>query len=190
MCLCTCVKWPIVTSKVPVVISAPLNHHCHPDHLLFLPSKPGSTKGCSICPRKEIYHLDCDECDFVICFYCATLPLKLRYKHDEHPLILSLAEQDASSQHWCDICEEKISSKARIYKCNSCDITLHIECLLGKDVYMLPGKEIIYGVEINLLPNYRLTRFICYYCNKRCQEKIVYKISEKNSLLFVGMSIV
>ncbi|KAG7648462.1 Zinc finger PHD-type [Arabidopsis thaliana x Arabidopsis arenosa] len=159
--------------------SEPLNHHFHP-HLLFLPSDFGSTRICSICKVRSQTRFDCGKCDFVLCFYCATIPMKFRYKHDEHLLTFSY-EQDASSEHWCDVCERKIYLKNGIYMCSECDITLHIQCLLGKEMYMLPGKEmIIYGgEEKDILRSNRLTRYICKKCNKRCQNGIVYKNSDE-----------
>lgn len=121
-------------------ISEPLEHHFHID-LLFLPSKYKSSAIGSICHRYTIYHLECGECDFSLCFGCATLPKKFMYKHDDHPLILFFG-QDASGQYWCDVCEKKMNPEHGAYMCNDCGVTLHIECLLGEDMYMLPGKTV------------------------------------------------
>ncbi|WZZ06226.1 hypothetical protein YC2023_092147 [Brassica napus] len=158
-------------------VSVPLNHQCHP-HLLFLPSQPGSERICSICKKTEKIRLECGECDFVFCFRCAILPMKFKYQHDEHPLIFSY-EEDSNGQHWCDVCEKEILPKNGIYTCNDCDIQLHIECLHGNNMYLLPCKSVIlnegkYDILCNDLP----TRYTCKRCQKRCEDKTVYKRSD------------
>ncbi|KAF2594725.1 hypothetical protein F2Q70_00044945, partial [Brassica cretica] len=158
-------------------VSVPLNHQCHP-HLLFLPSQPGSERICSICKKTEKIRLECGECDFVFCFHCAILPMKFKYKHDEHPLIFSY-EKDSNGQHWCDVCEKEILPKNGIYTCNDCDIQLHFECLHGTNMYLLPCKSVIlnegkYDILCNDLP----TRYTCKRCQKRCEDKTVYKRSD------------
>ncbi|CAG7903893.1 unnamed protein product [Brassica rapa] len=158
-------------------VSVPLNHQCHP-HLLFLPSQPGSERICSICKKTEKIRLECGECDFVFCFRCAILPMKFKYQHDEHPLIFSY-EEDSNGQHWCDVCEKEILPKNGIYTCNDCDIQLHIECLHGNNMYLLPCKSVIlnegkYDILCNDLP----TRYTCKRCHKRCEDKTVYKRSD------------
>lgn len=158
-------------------ISEPFNHHCHP-HLFFLPSKPGSTRMCSICKAYKKIHLECGECDFVLCFGCAIIPMKFMYKHDEHPLIF-LYEQDESGQHWCNICEQKLNPKEGLYMCNECDTNLHINCLFGEQIYLIPGKALIFGLKGDIILNNRLTRYICKQCNQRCENRVVYQMSDK-----------
>ncbi|CAF1844558.1 unnamed protein product, partial [Brassica napus] len=120
---------------------------------------------------------NCIECDFSLCFECASLPQKVRYKHDEHILTLFYGDQEASesNQNWCEICEKKIKTGQRFYTCDECCVTLHIECLLGKDMHSSfrsyssgPGKT-------DILPNNRMTRPICSTCRQRCQQKMVFQ---------------
>ncbi|KAG7559208.1 DC1 [Arabidopsis thaliana x Arabidopsis arenosa] len=99
-------------------ISEPLVHtsHLHP---LFLTSKPGEKqRSCSLC--KELGHLsrnetfNCIECDyFALCFKCATLPHKVRYKYDKHMRTLSYGDDTSTTTYWCEVCEGKINPKER-----------------------------------------------------------------------------
>ncbi|CAF1931698.1 unnamed protein product [Brassica oleracea] len=102
-------------------VSEPFEYQCHP-HSLFLTSRLSQT--CSICQKySSVSCLNCGECDFALCFSCATLPNKLRYKHDEHFLILSY-NKDASGHFWCEICEKEENIKSKgIYMCSDCNVT-------------------------------------------------------------------
>ncbi|KAF2607567.1 hypothetical protein F2Q68_00045920 [Brassica cretica] len=155
-----------------------INKHCQACAFRIYEAQPGSERICSICKKTEKIRLECGECDFVFCFHCAILPMKFKYKHDEHPLIFSY-EKDSNGQHWCDVCEKEILPKNGIYTCNDCDIQLHFECLHGTNMYLLPCKSVIlnegkYDILCNDLP----TRYTCKRCQKRCEDKTVYKRSD------------
>lgn len=45
-----------------------------------------------------MFVLYCLQSDFYLCFECATLPDKVIYKHDEHPLILCCGEQEEEEE--------------------------------------------------------------------------------------------
>ncbi|WZZ61155.1 hypothetical protein YC2023_061262 [Brassica napus] len=114
--------------------------------------------------------LNCGECDFALCFSCATLPNKLRYKHDEHFLILSY-NKDASGHFWCEICEKEENIKSKgIYMCSDCNVTLHSR-VVNFD-----------GTNFSILPNNHFTRRILTRCHNRCQQKIAFKKSEREIL--------
>ncbi|KAL9307639.1 putative chromatin regulator PHD family [Arabidopsis thaliana] len=158
-------------------ISEPLVHESHMDPL-FLTSKPGEQRGCSVCKDSRLEctneTFNCIKCDFALCFGCATLPQNVRYKHDDHILTLSYGKE--TSTDWCEVCEEKVSSKDRFYKCDEyCCVTLHIRCLIGKDLYMKPGSLCIYkdGRKLFVLPNNHMSRPSCTGCRKRCPYKTV-----------------
>ncbi|XP_024015637.1 uncharacterized protein LOC112089017 [Eutrema salsugineum] len=172
-------------------IAEPLDHCCHP-HPMFLTSDPNTTTDkCSVCGMSQNRRLNCGEGDFVLCFKCATLPDKVRYKHDEHYLIFSY-DGDAYCRYLCDVCEEHADPRMGIYRCSVCSTTLHITCLLGdyEEMYMLPGR-IKYDDEnittnINILSNNHLTRNICSRCKYRCTKLLVYKISDREVLCSFG----
>jgi len=164
----------------------PLVHASH-IHPLFLTSKPGEWRRvCSVC--KGFQHssteetFNCiEECDFSLCFGCATLPHKLRYKHDKHMLTLSYGEETSTmTYHWCEVCERKIKPKERFYMCDEyCCVTLHIDCILGRDKYMEPGSSWLYkgAMVCNLPNNHHMSRPRCSSCNRRCPYRIVFESS-------------
>ncbi|XP_019096417.1 PREDICTED: uncharacterized protein LOC109130818, partial [Camelina sativa] len=152
-------------------------HHPHPLYLTF---NPETLQYCWICQKLGAMRLNCGECTFVLCFGCATLPTKLRYKHDPHFLIFAY-DKDASGKYVCDVCEKEADPKSGIYTCHECNATLHIQCLLGvrEDMYMMPRGEFIFReLDVNVLPNNHLTRNICRCCHNRCTNKVVYKLSD------------
>ncbi|AAG51151.1 hypothetical protein [Arabidopsis thaliana] len=164
-------------------ISEPLVHESHM-HPLFLTSRPGERKHCDVCkkPRDTSTSetFNCNECVFSLCFKCAAIPYKVRYKHDKHMLTLSYGNETSMLTHWCEVCEGKINPKYRFYRCDEyCCVTLHMECLLGLDLYMTPGLSLFHSgaTDIDVLPNNRMSRPICKTCNKRCPFKVVFQCS-------------
>ncbi|KAG7547516.1 DC1 [Arabidopsis suecica] len=160
-----------------------VDHPSHP-HPLFLIYDWKTAQACSICRTKSIFirSLSCAECDFSLCFRCATLPYKVKHKDDEH--ILSLCyEKNASGLYWCQVCEKTTNPKKGYYTCNECGVTFHIKCILGEDPYMKAGtinEDCSQKVEV--IPNNRLSRPICNKCQRRCRYKIVFKTSNGNMI--------
>lgn len=116
---------------------------------------------------------------YIICFRCATLPYKARYKHDKHLLVFRKKEEGNDHQGWCDICESEIvySRKGGFYSCDDyCSTTVHVDCLLGKHPYMRPG-QIKYNRlhEVLILHNKTMSRPFCHGKDHRCQDKLVFK---------------
>ena len=58
---------------------------------------------------------------------------------------------------------------------DNCCVALHIECLLGVDLYMMPGSSwFYYGEKVDVLLNNRhASRPICSSCKMRCPHKII-----------------
>ncbi|KAF2560271.1 hypothetical protein F2Q70_00019002 [Brassica cretica] len=138
----------------------------------------GKYRPCSICKKEKVQTLNCIECSFFLCFYCATLPYKVRYEHDEHFLTLSYKENE--SLNWCEICEEIMDSTIWLYTCHECGTVFHIQCLLRKCApYVKPAQNLLLDDEkINIIPNNRLTRPICNGCGRRCQDKLILEFYE------------
>ncbi|CAH8319228.1 unnamed protein product [Eruca vesicaria subsp. sativa] len=156
-------------------ISEPFDHQCH-THPLFLSNELGKNRSCSICGKEKLLTLNCMECGFFLCFYCATLPYKVRYEYDEHFLTLSYKENVSLS--WCEVCEETLDSNKWIYTCNECGATFHIKCLLGNcATYVKPAQNLLFdGDRFNIIPSNRLTRPICNDCGRRCQDKQMFEV--------------
>nr|AAC18924.1 hypothetical protein [Arabidopsis thaliana] len=142
--------------------------HRHP---LFLSLDPKEKPMCHICrSTKDKKVLNCIECDFIVCFECATLPYMIRYKHDEHYLTFCHGDE-ASDSDWCELCEGKlaIGGKEGFYECKDCCTTLHINCLLGPDPYLMVGQRLpVPNGEIFFRHNNYTTRPFCSICNIRC----------------------
>ncbi|EOA19948.1 hypothetical protein CARUB_v10000199mg [Capsella rubella] len=172
-------------------LSEPLVHPSH-THPLFLTSKPEEwQRRCSVC--KESNHCSTNEsfncieeaCDFALCFVCATLPQKVRYKHDKHVLNMSYGKETSTTTNWCESCEEKINPEERFYVCDEyCCVTLHIECLIGADIYMKPDSSFHFHMKpgssislrgstfVQIWANNHMYRPFCSICKKRCPHKI------------------
>ncbi|CAA7015488.1 unnamed protein product [Microthlaspi erraticum] len=152
-----------------------INHESH-DHTLYINLTYGECVGCKSTLCSDHY-LECMRCKSFLGLHCATLPSLAHYEHDTHPLTLCYGEQGTTSgQYWCELCELKLDASEWFYTCDSCRVTLHVTCLLGKDMYMNP-RHIIEArprdVEITL--NDGNTRPFCYRCSRRCVEPVVYK---------------
>ncbi|XP_019089941.1 PREDICTED: uncharacterized protein LOC104734155 [Camelina sativa] len=162
-------------------ISEPFHHHSHP-HLLFVTSTQYDGEICSICQSWKPQPLNCVKCDFVLCFRCATLPHTARYQHDEHLLYFSYEEDAKDELYGCEICEEDIDPRKGLYSCNECGVTLHIDCLLGRDPYMKAGQTRTVNWDkttVHVLPNTYSTRPICKTCRRRCPYKIKIVVSSQ-----------
>ncbi|VYS58661.1 unnamed protein product [Arabidopsis thaliana] len=162
-------------------ISEPLLHPSHM-HPLFLTSKPDEERKCSVCAEargyytKETFNCIEEECDFALCFKCATLPQKVRYKHDKHILPLFYGKKTSSMTYWCEACEGKINPEEGFYKCDEyCCVHLHITCMLGKDLYLKPRSSwSISRGSLLILPNFMgISRPIFSSCHNRCPQRII-----------------
>lgn len=115
-------------------LSNPLIHanYHQLDHPLFFSKTRGICMGCksSNCSR---YLLECRKCNFVLGLKCATLPCVARYKHDRHPLALYYGKECTRN---CQKCESEIDTKTWFYTCSFSKDNLHVQCLLGSDIYI------------------------------------------------------
>ncbi|CAA7055238.1 unnamed protein product [Microthlaspi erraticum] len=162
-------------------VSNTLNHGSHP-HPLFCFST--ENKLCSACRQSSHPVMSCMECDFDLCFCCATLPKEVRHKYDRHPLSLCYGES-ASGLYWCEICEGELNPKEWFYTCNDCGSTLHVNCVLGDYLHIRPGHSFkaIDEEEFEVVANDGPTRPFCkdVICKKRCVQPFVMKSKDKNN---------
>ncbi|XP_019056711.1 PREDICTED: uncharacterized protein LOC104803116 [Tarenaya hassleriana] len=165
-------------------VSEPLTHITHP-HPLFSMSISMRGDACSGCKDEDKPHkMQCTECDFNLCFKCITLPPKVRYKQDRHPLVLGGGgggEEVAS--WWCEICEEEMEpDKEMYYTCDSCCVTVHVRCILGEEPYVKTGRYSTSCEEdYEVVANVRCCRPTCHHCLNRCPFPIAFK---RNGLYF------
>ncbi|CDY29340.1 BnaA05g16070D [Brassica napus] len=120
----------------------PSIHDCHPpDHPLFFNFTSGSCMGFESVACDLSEYLECIQCESFLCLHCATLPCVAHYKHDKHPLTLCYGEEETRDlKYWCEIFENKLYATKWFYTCDSCRVTLHVKCLLGKE----PGLPLGY----------------------------------------------
>lgn len=153
----------------------PLIHACH-DHPLFFNFTKGTCMGfkSNLCQSRK--YIECIQCKSFLCLYCAILPCEVHYKHDEHPLTLCYGEQEGTTDlnYWCEICEGKLDATKWFYTCNSCSVTLHITCLLGKEAYYLKPSPFIevYDKFVEIVCNGN-SRPVCKSCKQRCMYTLV-----------------
>ncbi|XP_019086713.1 PREDICTED: uncharacterized protein LOC109127038 [Camelina sativa] len=150
--------------------------HQHP---LYLPWNPDEKRTlCQMCKyESNLSKLECTICNYSICYRCAALPYKVRYKHDSHFLTICDGKEASDQPDWCENCEGKITA-------------LHVDCLLGTDMYMRPGNTKNYylsysmysykrdrqiKLNVRILLNNSLSRPICTRCKRRCPFPIVFK---------------
>lgn len=74
----------------------------------------------------------CVGCNFYLDAKCATLPLTVRYRLEEHPLNLTFVEEEEGDEYYCDVCEEEREAWIWCYSCRSCNFVGHLGCVLGE----------------------------------------------------------
>lgn len=99
-------------------IYEPFDYKGH-QHPLFLALDPEEKPICRVCKKECYKQLNCIECDFIVCIKCATLPDKVRYKHDKHFLRI-LWWEEVSEKDWCEICERDLGNTEVFYCCDEC----------------------------------------------------------------------
>ncbi|XP_010525053.1 PREDICTED: uncharacterized protein LOC104802927 [Tarenaya hassleriana] len=177
-----------------VSVSEPLIHIRHP-HPLFSISISMDGKVCSVCKGQADTNgkmMECIECDFNFCFKCITLPSKVRYKQDRHPLVLGgSGEEEAAiggGSWWCEICEGKMEPEEEMYyTCDSCCVTVHAHCILGEEPYVKTGHySFMWGEDdYEVAANISCCRPLCHRCGKRCPFPVVFK---ENDLHFCTLN--
>ncbi|EOA34142.1 hypothetical protein CARUB_v10021644mg [Capsella rubella] len=158
-------------------LSEPFVHdgHIHPLYIQVVQAICG---GCN----NKIYGcaMRCDNHDFTLCLYCASLPGKIWHKNDDaHPLSLCCGEK-ASIKYWCDICEGELDPNVWFYTCYDCGVTLHTYCVLGDFSRLMPG-QLIYsmGIILEVVLNNHNTRLLCSQCHCRSKVSVMLRDCKK-----------
>ncbi|KAF3489627.1 hypothetical protein F2Q69_00056047 [Brassica cretica] len=149
-------------------ITEPFVHQGHPHPLFFTLPDPKTCRSCGIWQYKV---LNCIECDFPLCFGCATLPYVVRnQKHDRHPITLCFGEKASTGQYWCDICETRLNPSKYFYTCEDCASTLHVHCVhLEGLLHVKPGNKFSYfGYGFEMVLGNRINRPRCESCYELC----------------------
>ncbi|KAG2706701.1 hypothetical protein I3760_05G115800 [Carya illinoinensis] len=127
--LCDSYEMDVQCSSLPET----LKHEGH-QHSLFIALNRDRII-CNGCYDEKRCHclFVCIECEFGLCFTCATLPYRVRYEYDAHLfLTLTYTVEDNSGEYYCFICEETRDSRKWFYYCKGCDFAAHPDCVIGK----------------------------------------------------------
>ncbi|KAL0843522.1 hypothetical protein Bca101_016767 [Brassica carinata] len=166
-------------------LSEPFVHYGHL-HPLYFNDVLDVSFICDACEEdfaaRDYRLLRCDACDFDLCCYCATLPLKLWHMNDDHPITLNCGTK-VSLKSWCDICEREVDQCKWFYTCSDCEVTFHTRCVLGdfsrlkpETVIMCPEKLVFYKEKrFEVVRNNNSTRPLCSQCHSRCKVSVVLK---------------
>lgn len=156
--------------KVPDTFTTKRHEH---HHLIFDHKYEKECNGCGAEPDKAMFK--CKECDsFALDYRCLTLPDSVAYKNDEHQLVLCASPDNRDlSQCYCDICEEERNQGHWFYKCEDCDVSAHVDCLLGSSPFAKLGKPFRYEEHEEHLVTFAKFDFNppkCNDCNKPCRD--------------------
>ncbi|PPS14980.1 hypothetical protein GOBAR_AA05576 [Gossypium barbadense] len=123
---------------------------------------------CSACGRGTISAISCKDCNFDLCGSCV-----MRHKCDEHLLTLTYDKiNDYTKYHYCDICEKERDPKHWFYYCETCDISTHVDCVLGGYPFIKLGSTynernhehpLTFVKKIHYYPE-------CVKCGKPCED--------------------
>jgi hypothetical protein len=105
-------------------------------------------------------------------FECATLPLKVEYEHDQHPLSLTYTAENDYEE--CLICEEKRNPNHWFYYYEKCDFVTHPQCIIGRHPYIKYGRNFTWKVHQYPLNFVRRTKYShpCDSCSEVFDEDV------------------
>jgi len=159
-----------------ISISEPHIHPSHPNHpLYYFPSD--EVQWCTGCNMEQDFVLSCieDNCGFLLCFGCATLPQMVKHRVHDHPLSLCYGEK-ASGKYWCDICEKETNPHTWFYTCKDHQASLHTKCVLGDLSSLMRRSTIkIEGTSYEVVLNNSISRPFCSWCKMHCIFPIILK---------------
>ncbi|CAH8352477.1 unnamed protein product [Eruca vesicaria subsp. sativa] len=158
-------------------------HVLHNDQLVLVTNKE---------PKASFVMLAFEgDCGFVLGFYCTTLPQVVKHIVDNHPLSLYYGEEEeeASGKYWCDICEKETNPKNWFYTCKDQQASLHTNCVLGRDLQLMPRSIAKFKDEsFEVVLNNSVTRPICSKCKSRCMYPINFKLLGTSATYFCSTS--
>ncbi|KAH1030402.1 hypothetical protein J1N35_042576 [Gossypium stocksii] len=114
----------------------------------------------------------CKGCNFDLCTPCVMRPTRVRHKCDEHILALSYDKvHDYVKYHYCDICEKKSDPKQWFYHCETCDTSVHVDCVFEKYSLIKLGSTYNEGNHEYPLTFFKKIHYYpeCVKCGKPCE---------------------
>ncbi|CAA7033845.1 unnamed protein product [Microthlaspi erraticum] len=137
--------------------------HRHPLYFKF------DYRTCCACEQIKLTPVSCGDCRFALCFECATLPKRIRYKDDAH--LLSLNNDGKLSEdlqkNWCDSCETQVNPLKIFYECRSCRTAVHTSCARGGDLRnMRVGSKFQFVDQFQVVATDQLKLRRCNFCER------------------------
>ncbi|KAE8677645.1 Ubiquitin carboxyl-terminal hydrolase family protein [Hibiscus syriacus] len=141
-----------------------IEHPSHEHPLYYDRNHKGRCSACDV-TRRGLFR--CKHCKISLHIQCLRQPLTAWHGCDEHLLALTYKEVSTYSQYlYCDICERKRDSNRWFYCCASCDVSVHLDCALGRYPFIKPGS-IYRGLEDHPHPlTFVKKTFSCPGCHK------------------------
>ncbi|KAE8723790.1 hypothetical protein F3Y22_tig00011718pilonHSYRG00033 [Hibiscus syriacus] len=141
-----------------------IKHPAHKHPLYYDRNYEGQCDACGV-KRRGLFV--CKSCTISLHIQCLRQPLSAWHRCDEHILELAYEEVNTYSQYlYCDICERKRSSSCWFYRCSTCDVSAHPDCVIGRYPFIKPGS-IYRGLEDHPHPlTFVKKTFSCPNCHK------------------------
>ncbi|CAI9103234.1 OLC1v1001683C1 [Oldenlandia corymbosa var. corymbosa] len=184
-----CLKCCYVFHERCVQTPRSLEHPSHPNHPLTLhPTPTYSTHSftCDACGSPgNAFSFGCAHCEFDLHLQCAALPCSTRLPEDKHPHELKLcfdfrsfseAMKRATVSPACVSCHGKLEENQWLYRCEECDIGIHLQCAKADQQCPEEGGEFGEINELQRLHNKMIDqemRFRDYYM-KAEQQRIMF----------------
>ncbi|XP_059452063.1 uncharacterized protein LOC132182749 [Corylus avellana] len=123
------------------LIMKTLQHEGHQHSLFHAINSVQECNSCGEGPKGANGVFLCKECNFALGFECATLPLKVEYELDRHPLLLTYTAENDYEDCYCLICEKERNPNQWFYYCEKCDFAAHPRCIVGRHPYIKYGRD-------------------------------------------------
>lgn len=163
-------------------IKSSLQHpnHQHPVYLYEMDDR--NRIACEACGKKVKDKLvfQCTKCEYYLDIRCATLPVIVRYRFDQHPLNLTFVEEERRDEYYCDICEEEREMGLWFYSCRKCSFAAHPRCAVGEFPYVKSTMHKAHRHPLNLVMKLKGKEegggcTSCGACKKSCAENLAFE---------------
>ncbi|KAB1669774.1 hypothetical protein ES319_1Z011800v1 [Gossypium barbadense] len=128
---------------------------------------------CSGCGTVILGIFRCKDCNFNLCYRCVLLPRTVKHKCDDHILTLTYDKiNDYAKYHYCDICEKERDPKHWFYRCETCDTSVHVNCVLEASSFIRLGSTYNEGNHEHPLTFVKKIHYYpeCVLCGKPCED--------------------
>ncbi|KAL5562946.1 hypothetical protein UlMin_032693 [Ulmus minor] len=150
-----------------------INYRRHDHPLSFIQKSYYNIKECDSChysyinrlqtvvpeeiSRSQSFFFHCMECDFKFHFLCGPLPSKIKHEcHIDSLTLIDSISKDDSNEYYCDVCEDELDPRIRVYCCADCKYVAHVHCVAYEIAKVF--KEESRDVELMAVGDHRWKR--------------------------------